>query len=189
MTTLQKTVVGATLVAAIGTGVYEAHQSSNLRTQVQSLVRQQAPLTERIEQLSRERNEVGRQLVALRDENERLNRNTGELVKLRGEVARLRANAEELAELKAAAKDPFVDTALDWKAKNGTFGPISFQKFDEEKALAPYVRALDRAKEAFSAANNGQQPADPSQLASYLRTPEEQSALQKVLQARKPATK
>ena len=114
MTTLQKTVVGATLVAAIGTGVYEAHQSSNLRTRVQSLEQQQAPLNERIGQLSRERDEVGRQLVALRDENERLNRNTGELLKLRGEVGALRRQVAEADNVKPQSKQPLLSSAREY---------------------------------------------------------------------------
>ena len=32
MTTLQKTVIGATLAAAVGTGVFEAHQAGNCAT-------------------------------------------------------------------------------------------------------------------------------------------------------------
>ena len=58
MTTLQKTIIGATLIAAVGTGIYEARQASSLRTQVQTLQQQQAPLSE--------------QLTELKTENERL---------------------------------------------------------------------------------------------------------------------
>jgi hypothetical protein len=32
MTTLQKIIIAATFVAAVGTGIYEAHQVSTLRT-------------------------------------------------------------------------------------------------------------------------------------------------------------
>ena len=106
MTTLQKTILGATLAAAIGTGVYEALQASNLRTEVQSLHQQQAPLAERIEQLSRERDETGRQLVALRDENDRLNRNTSELLRLRGEVGQLRRQIQENTNRIATGETP-----------------------------------------------------------------------------------
>jgi len=94
MTTLQKTVIGATLAAAVGTGIYEARQASHLRNQVQTLQQRQAPLGEQVQQLQRERDEATNRLTALREDNERLNRNTGEVLKLRGEVARLRADAE-----------------------------------------------------------------------------------------------
>jgi RNA polymerase sigma factor (sigma-70 family) len=90
MTTLQKTLIAATITAAVGTGIYEARQVSKLRTQVETLQQQQAPLTEQIQQLQSERDEATQQLASLRDENERLNRNTGELLRLRGEVSLLR---------------------------------------------------------------------------------------------------
>lgn len=45
--------------------------------------------------MTRERDTANQQVAALRDDNERLNRNTPELLKLRGEIGRLR---QELAE-------------------------------------------------------------------------------------------
>ncbi len=90
MTTLQKTLITATIVAAVGTGIYEAHQVSKLQSHVETLQQKQAPLTEQIQQLQNERDEAMSQLASLRDENERLNRNTGELLRLRGEVSVLR---------------------------------------------------------------------------------------------------
>lgn len=64
MTTLQKTLVGITLVAAIGTGIYEAHQASQLRGQIQTLQEQQAPLAEQIAQLQRERDDAMSRLAS-----------------------------------------------------------------------------------------------------------------------------
>jgi RNA polymerase sigma factor (sigma-70 family) len=90
MTALQKTIIGATLAVAVGTGIYEARQASQLREQVQTLQQQQTPLAEQIQLLESEREKNNEQIAALRDDNERLNRNTAELLKLRGEVARLR---------------------------------------------------------------------------------------------------
>ena len=90
MTTLQKTVIGVTIAAAVGTGIYEARQASIVRTQIQALQQQQAPVAEQIEQLTRARDEATRETASLREENERLNRNTGELLRLRGEVNLLR---------------------------------------------------------------------------------------------------
>ncbi|MEO8427219.1 MAG: sigma factor-like helix-turn-helix DNA-binding protein, partial [Verrucomicrobiota bacterium] len=98
MTTLQKTVITATLAAAVGTGIYEARQASRLRDQVQTLEQQQ---TEQLKQLTNEHDDATRQLAALRDENERLNRNTAELLKLRGEVTRWRKMEQELVKLRA----------------------------------------------------------------------------------------
>jgi RNA polymerase sigma factor (sigma-70 family) len=91
MTTLQKTVIGAALVAAVGAGIYEAHQASTLRTQVQTLQRQELPLTEQMQQLQRERDEATNRLAAVSNEIARLR--SGQplmaLLKLRGQVGLL----------------------------------------------------------------------------------------------------
>jgi RNA polymerase sigma factor (sigma-70 family) len=55
MTTLQKTIATISLVAVIGTAIYEAHQATNLRARARTLERGQAPLAERIQELTRER--------------------------------------------------------------------------------------------------------------------------------------
>lgn len=69
MTTLQKTLIAATIAAAVGTGIYEARQASSLRNEVQTLHRQQAPLAEQIQQLTKDRDDATRQLAALRDDD------------------------------------------------------------------------------------------------------------------------
>jgi RNA polymerase sigma factor (sigma-70 family) len=53
MTTLQKTVITATIAILAGAGIYEARQASQLRDQVQTLQQQQAPLAELAAQLNR----------------------------------------------------------------------------------------------------------------------------------------
>ncbi len=115
MTTLQKTIITAAVAAAVGGGIYEACQASNLREQVQVLQQQQAPLSEQIQQLQSERDQTTRQLAALREENERWNRNTAELLKLRGETGVTRGQLKELesenARLKAGLKSSTGNTA------------------------------------------------------------------------------
>jgi RNA polymerase sigma factor (sigma-70 family) len=111
MTTLQKTLVAATLVAAVGTGIYEARQASNARDLVNTLHQQQTALNEQIQQLTRERVDTARQLVALRDD-----RAVAELLKLRGEVTRLRADAQALAQLQGGTtNDQTLSEAVIWK--------------------------------------------------------------------------
>ena len=128
MTTLQKTLVGATLVAAVGIGIYEAQQASNLQSQVQKLLKQQAPLAGQIQQLQTERDETTRQLAALRADNERLNRNSNELLKLRSEVALLRKQAVAVTSATAADENEAMDAML--RDLNGKVKLIK-QRLDE----------------------------------------------------------
>ena len=115
MTTLQKTLIVATLAATVGTGIYEARQASTLRTQTQKLQQQQAPLAEQNERLSRERDDATAREVALQQENERLRQTAADVPKLRGELARLRGREHPLAQSKSAShnlKDPFTQNVL-----------------------------------------------------------------------------
>ena len=103
MTTLQKTIIGLTLTAAVGTGIYEAHQASQLLDQVQTLQQQQAPLAEQIRRLRQECDDATNQLAAFLAQNAQLksNSNEDELLKLRAEVTRLQSDSRELAQLKS----------------------------------------------------------------------------------------
>jgi len=65
MTTLQKTLVTVTVAVLAGAGIYEVHQASQLRDQVQALQQQQAPLTEQVRQLQRERDDATKRLANL----------------------------------------------------------------------------------------------------------------------------
>lgn len=121
MTTLQKSILGATLAVAVGTGIYEARQASVSRSQLQALQQQQGPLAEQIEQLTRDRDSAASKLTALqndlarlRSDNDRLHRDTAELAGLRVEVTRLRAVEQQVGQSKAPAvgDDPFTQSVL-----------------------------------------------------------------------------
>jgi RNA polymerase sigma factor (sigma-70 family) len=118
MTTLQKALVTVTVAAAIGTGIFETRQAFSLRTQVQALQQQQAPLTQQIQLLQSERDGLANRLSALADEIENGKGNSSELQKLRGEVSRLRGDSQELAQLKATeANDPAQTELKSWLAR------------------------------------------------------------------------
>ncbi|MGD0745935.1 MAG: hypothetical protein ABSA45_12350 [Verrucomicrobiota bacterium] len=86
MTTLQKTLVTATIAVATGAAIY----AFQLQNQSHSLRQQQTALTGHIQQLLQERDDAQNQLAALQQENGQLRNNETELLKLRGEVTRLR---------------------------------------------------------------------------------------------------
>jgi len=79
MTTIQKTAITAALAVVVGAGIYEAHQASNMRHQVQDQVQS-------LQQLQRERDDATNQLASLA----KVKKNPSEVLKLRGEVGALR---------------------------------------------------------------------------------------------------
>lgn len=101
MTALQKTLVTATVVVLAGTGIYEATQVSGLRRQVTSLERQQAPLTNQVQQLQRERDETQARLLALQDERKENPNTSAELLRLRGMAGVARRATAEAEQLRA----------------------------------------------------------------------------------------
>jgi hypothetical protein len=100
MTTLQKTLIATTIAASVGTGIFEAHQASTFRTQVQTLHQQQSPLADQIKLLQQERDDATARQAALEQEKERLQQTLAEVPGLRGEVARLRAEANQAQKLR-----------------------------------------------------------------------------------------
>ena len=108
MTTLQKAIVTAALVATVGAGIFEAHQNSESQKQIQNLQQQQNSLNEQFAQLQSERDDATNQLGGLIAENDRLksNSNERELLKLRGEVAASRAVADAAAKTRSLKNNP-----------------------------------------------------------------------------------
>ncbi len=99
MTTLQKTIIGATLAVAVGTGIYQARKASLLRDKLETLEQQQLKPDA---QVQRERDEALARLATMRENFEGSKSNWSELLKLRGEVARLRGSQKELSRLRAS---------------------------------------------------------------------------------------
>ena len=209
MTTLQKAIITAALVAAAGTGVYEARQVSQLREQVQALHQQQAPLTEQIQQLQRERDDATNRWASLANEITRLKGNTAELLKLRGEVARLRGNAQP------QSSNPIETDMKSWLVR---VSRLKQRLAETPEAKIPEMRLLDEedymgatqgllnterdylaalsnlrstgefkfittflnpALTQYAQANNGQFPTDLSQLQPYFPSPVEDAILQR----------
>jgi RNA polymerase sigma factor (sigma-70 family) len=95
MTTLQKTVITAALAAAVGTGIFEAHQTTQLREENQTLQQQQAPVAERLRQLQADNQTLSNRLMEI-DESQKLSDDQyNELLKLRGELGALQNKNED----------------------------------------------------------------------------------------------
>ena len=100
MTAIQKTLVTATVAVLAGAGIYEGRQAAQLRNQVQTLQRRQAPLGTQVQQLQRERDDATNQLALLTEEIAKNKKDNLELLRLRGEVGVLR---NQLAEARIKA--------------------------------------------------------------------------------------
>ena len=110
MTTLQKTIVTATVAVLAGTGIYEARQAAQLRDQVQTLRQQQTPMAEQIRQLQQERDEATNQLAGLLAESAQLKSNA---IQNKRETLKLRSETTQLQEMQSkAADDPFTQSVM-----------------------------------------------------------------------------
>ncbi|MFO1488077.1 MAG: sigma-70 family RNA polymerase sigma factor [Verrucomicrobiota bacterium] len=117
MTTLQKTLVTATVAVLAGAGIYEARQAAHLRDQVESLQQQQAPLAEQIQQLQGELESSSNRVEGLVEELASARKNSAELLKLRGEVTLLRREVKA-AKANAANNQAMTDVAPTRAATN-----------------------------------------------------------------------
>ncbi|MDD5140064.1 MAG: sigma-70 family RNA polymerase sigma factor [Verrucomicrobiales bacterium] len=132
MTTLQKTLVTATVAVLAGAGIYEARQAAQLRELNQTLQQQQAPLAEQIQQLQREHDDATNRLTSLLAENNQLksNPNQTELWKLRGEVTRLR-NTENLLPTMKTDKGHLQTTDPNWQPNWIALKPVDLAQFSD----------------------------------------------------------
>jgi preprotein translocase subunit SecD len=102
MTTLQKTLITATLAVVTGAGIYQAHRASGLRDAVQALEQQQAALTEQVAQFKSDNESLSNQLDRANGSPSVSSERLRELLKLRGEVGVLRRRQRELEQTLAA---------------------------------------------------------------------------------------
>jgi len=204
MTTLQKTIITAALATAVGTGIFEVHQASQLRQQNQTLQQQQSLLAGQIQQLQQERGDITNRLASLLAENRELNsgRNATELLKLRGELTRLQNGDPADAAAKAlvnkvnrlklrleqtpGAKTPELQflTDQDWiRAASGNLDSDTDYRIAlsalRSAAENKFAAMLQPALSQYVKANNGQFPADLSQLQSYFASPVDDAILQR----------
>ena len=207
MTTLQKTLVTATVAVLAGAGIYEARQATQLRDQVQSLQQQQAPLAEQIQTLQSERTDWTNRLASLQEDAGRSKSNNLELLRLRGEVTRLRNDAGAQNNPTQMAAKAWINRVSQLKerlAKTPEANIPELKLLDEEDWLAAvkyrqldtdteYRRAMSTLRQAGEGKvapdlqkalreylkNSGKQfPTDLAQLKPYFTPPIDDAILQ-----------
>lgn len=161
MTTLQKTIIGATLVAAVGAGIYEARQASNARAEVQALKEHQAG---QIQQLARERDAVLSAATANGDELERLRKNQNELLRLRSEIGLLRRQTNELGKLRPAAKATTVPEAAQ-----------ADPQIAPRERMPRLARLIARPLLMYAAENQGRFPTNFAEAAPFFQKAAQQA--------------
>jgi RNA polymerase sigma factor (sigma-70 family) len=102
MTTIQKTIITATLVATVGAGIFEAHQKSQLRRQNQTLQQQQVPLTEQLARLKIEDERLSNLVAQAKDQKSLSEAQFNELLKFRGQAGQAQTAVQQLAKLRTA---------------------------------------------------------------------------------------
>jgi RNA polymerase sigma factor (sigma-70 family) len=143
MTALQKTLIAAAALAAVGTGVYEAHQASTWEGRARTLQVQQSANANQLDQLQRERDEAVSAQTALQQENQRLTLAAAEVPKLRGDLARIRAQQPSTATSNAGGldpNDPAVQRLIQAKAMAEKIGQY-LEQMPEKKI--PEIQFLD----------------------------------------------
>ena len=104
MTTLQKFVVTAALLVAVGVIFNQARQITALREQNQALQQRHALMSEKFAHAQRERETAAKRAAALTDELGSVKKQPTEVFKLRGEVGALRQEKEAIVSKSALNK-------------------------------------------------------------------------------------
>jgi RNA polymerase sigma factor (sigma-70 family) len=206
MTTLQKSIIVAALAAVAATGIYAAHQNSNLRGEIQTLQQRQASQTEQIQGLQQERDAATNQLgnLAAEEAQGKFGSNESELLRLRGEVTRLKARGNDPTAVAAKALIDKVNRLKERLDETPGARIPEMQYLTDENWLNAANRNLDTdtdyrqamaslrnaAEEKFASmlepalnkymqANNEQFPTDLSQLQPYFTSPADPAILQR----------
>ncbi len=203
MTTIQKTLIAATIAIVAGAGFYEARRAATLREQVQALQQKPVPSAE-LQELQRERDTATNQVAALLDEIATLKKNSGELPRLRREVTELRSANKDSAEVAAkawadrvaqlkqrlaqtpGAAIPELKYLSDESWLNAAQGSLDTDK-DFRRAFSSlrhvgenqFIILMQDALKNYLQQSGGQFPSDIMQLKPFFDTPPDDAALQR----------
>ena len=158
MTALQKTFITATIAAAVGVGIYESHQAAIMRSQVQTLERQQATLTEQMGELKTENERLPKMIAEAKDAHALSQ--APELLRLRGEVGVLRQQTNELGGLRKENIRLSQAVAQAETNQLPAGDQVIVRQAHAEKAMTTLLGAIKN----YAAAHNGQLPANLEQL-------------------------
>ena len=119
----------------------------------------------------------------MRDENDRLSRNSAELARLRGEVASLRADARELAQLRATeASTPDAATELEMKAWLTRVSQLRERMEQMPDQAVPELRFVTEREWLNAARQRLDTPADYRRALSAMRSAGEGRFVSKILE-------
>lgn len=210
MTTLQKTLIGAAIAAAVGTGIYEARQASIAQAEAEGIRQRQGPLNDQIQQMSRERDEATNQVAALREEVGRLTSNNTDLLKLRREVAKLQRaqNDSNQPDFKGKLGVIYYLKRRSMEMRDKSIPEIEYLDDDDwlrlaqrpgfdgtteteesiRRALADvrreakvrFAARIQRALQSFTKDHQGELPPDMQQLQSYLNAQPDPQAFTRI---------
>jgi hypothetical protein len=189
VTTLRKVLLGTTLVAIIGTGIYQTAKASYARSALERARQQQAPLVGQVEQLTRERDVLATSLASARQDNERLSRSSAELLRLRGELARLQTSAASGSDAASGSHSTKLPEWLEMhqRAKKNLLDASKLLMIKQRLHLSPEQEA--KIEENF---NRRKQERDGTNYPRYeaelnaLLTPEQQEQYNQLRQERSP---
>jgi hypothetical protein len=199
MTTIQKSIIGAAFIAAVGTGIFEAHQASQLRGRNQIL-------QQLIAQLQTDKESLSNRLVTVGEAKKLPEKQFNELLKLRGEIGVLQNEANdplekaaktavvkakflkkyleqhpnrEIPELQFLTEKDWADAAwsADLNTDDGIRVALSNLRGEAENIFLNEM--LFAAIKKYLAANNNILPANLSELKSYFEVPVTDEMLQR----------
>jgi RNA polymerase sigma factor (sigma-70 family) len=192
MTTLQKTLITATLAAVIGAAIYEYRQAATLRRRVEALEQAAAATPPGRQAVVADAPAWSSKAIAVPK------RDAAELLKLRAEVTRLRAEARGLPSARVAALKRLLaqmpDKAIPemrfltdkdwitaaWDADLDTDDGVrlALRKLRDE-AMDRFRNLMRPALQNYLAANDNNLPTDLLQLKPYFSTPVTDDMLQR----------
>jgi RNA polymerase sigma factor (sigma-70 family) len=139
MTALQKILITATIAVALGAGIYEAHQASTMRSQIQTLQQQLAPLAAQLTGLRTENERLSNAVAQANDSQSLPQAQLNELLKLRGKAALAQTDSRELARLKSTLAQQ-TGQMPDFLTNAMAMGLGTAEKWKQKDALARLSR-------------------------------------------------